>query len=77
MSDCACHIGNMEFVEDLDMQGAEGELNVKTQNGIGSEEEECIGVKDEDCIYSEEEEEEEDIAIQEEEDIGIKEGVSL
>ena len=79
-SDCACHIGNMKVVEDLDMQGAEEEVNVKTEKGIGSEEEECIGVKEEEGIYSEMEEEvkeEEDIAIKEEEDVGIKEEVSL
>ena len=79
-SDCACHIGNMKVVEDLDMQGKEEKVNVKTEKGIGCEEEECIGVKDEEGIYSEMEEdekEEEDIAIKEEEDVGIKEEVSL
>ena len=57
-SDCAYHIGNMKVGEDLDMQGEGGEVNVKTEKGIASEEEECIGVKDEDGVYSEEEEEE-------------------
>ena len=78
-SDCAYHIGNMKVVGDLDMQGEEGEVNVKIEKGIGSEEEECIGIKDEEGIYSEEEqvEEEEYIDIKEEEDVGIKEEVSL
>jgi hypothetical protein len=44
--------------EDLDMQGEEGEVNVKTEKDIGSEEEECIGTKDEEGMYSEEEGEE-------------------
>jgi len=68
----------MNFEEDLDMQGVEGEVNVKTEKGVAGEEEECIGVKDED-MYSEEEqeEEEENIDIKEEEDVGIKEEVSL
>ena len=80
LSDCACHIGNMKVVEDLDMQGEEEEVNVKTEKGIGSEEEEGIGVKEEEGVYSEMEEEvkeEEDIAIKEEEDVGIKAEVSL
>ena len=77
-SDCAYHFGNMKVDEDLDMQGEEGEVNVKTEKGIGSEEEECIGVKDEDGVYSEEDEEEEVyIDLKEEEDVGIKEEVSL
>jgi len=80
-SDCAYHIGNMEVEEDLDMQGEEEKVNVKTEKGIGSEEDKCIGVKDEEGIYSEmeeeEEEKEEDIAIKEEEDVGMKEEVSL
>ena len=75
-SDCAYHIGNMKGAEDLDMQGAEGKVNVKTEKGIVCEEEECIGVKDEEGIYSEEEEEEV-IHIKEEDDVGIKEEVSL
>ena len=74
-SDCAYHIGNMKVDEGVDMQGEEGEVNVKTEKGIGSEEEECIGVKEE-GIYSEEEEEE-DIYIKEEENVVIKEEVSL
>jgi len=53
----------MKAEEDLDIQGEEGELNVKTEKGIGSEEEECIGIKDEEGIYSEEEEEEDYIDI--------------
>jgi hypothetical protein len=76
--------------EDLDMQEVEGEVNVKTERGIGSEEEECIGIKDEGMcseeeeeeedvdIYSEEEEKEmEDIVTKEEEDVDRKEEVSL
>jgi hypothetical protein len=54
--------------EDLDMQEEEGEVNVKTEKGVGSEEEKCIDIKDEDCIYREEKEKEED---------DIKEEVSL
>ena len=74
-SDCAYHIGNMKVDEEVDMQGEEGEVNVKTEKRIGSEEEECIGIKDEEGIYSEEEEEY--IDITEKEDVGIKEEVSL
>jgi len=77
-SDYAYHIGNMKVEEDVVMQGEEGEVNVKTEKGIGNEEEECIDIKDEEGIYSEEEEEEEeDIDIKEEEEVGIKEEVSL
>ena len=76
-SDCAYHIGNMKKVEeDVDMQGEEGEVNVKTEEGIAGVEEECIAIKDEEVVYSEEEEEE-IIHINEEEDVGIKEVVSL
>jgi len=57
----------MKVEEVVDMQGEEWEGNVKTEKGIGSEEEECIGIKVED-IYSEEEEED---------DTHIKEEVSL
>jgi len=73
-SDCAYHIGNMKVEEEFEMQGAEGEVNVKTEKGIGSEEEECIDIKDEEGIYSEEDE---DIDRKEEEDVGMKEEVSL
>ena len=73
-SDFAYHIANMNAEVDVDMQGEEGEVNVKIEKGIGSEEEECIGIKDEVGIYSEEEEV---IHIKEEEDIIIKEEVSL
>jgi len=59
----------MKIEEDVDMQGEEWEVNVKTEKGIGSEEEECIGVKDEESIYSEEEQED-DIDIKEE--VGIE-----
>jgi len=75
-SDCAYHIGNMKVEEDVDMQGEEGEVNVKTEKGIDSEEEECIDIKDEEGIYTEEEEDD-DIDIKEEEDVGIEEEVSL
>ena len=67
-SDCAYYVGNMKFYEDFEMQGEEGKVNVKTEKGIGSEEEECIDIKDEEVIYSEEDEEDY---------IGIKEEVSL
>ena len=66
-SDCAYHIGNMKVDEEVDMQGEEGEVNVKTEKRIGSEEEECIGIKDE----------EEETDIKEGEDVGINEEVSL
>ena len=64
-SDCAYHVGNVKVEVDLDMQEEKGEVNVKTEKGIGNEEEECIGIKDEEGIYSEEE------------DVDIKEEVSL
>ena len=67
-SDCAYHVGNMNVEEDVDMQGEEGEVIVKTEKGIGSEEEDCKVIKDEEGMYSEEEEEEV---------IHIKEEVSL
>jgi len=79
----------MEVEEDMDMQGEEEKVNVKTEKGVGGDEEECIDIKDEDVRYSKEEEEEEedgidikeeggeDIVIKEEEDMGIKEEVSL
>jgi len=66
----------MKAEEDVDMQGEEEEVNVKTEKGIAGEEEECIDIKNEEGIYSEEEEEEV-IHIKEEEDVGIKEEVSL
>ena len=75
-SDCAYHIDNMKVVVVVEMQGGEGELNVKIEKGVGSEEEECKGVKEE-GIYSEEDEEEVYIDIKEEEDVGLKEEVSL
>jgi len=77
LSHCAYHIGNTKVEEGVDMQGVDGEVYVKTEKGIGSEEEECIYIKDEEGIYSEEEEEEEDTDVKEEEDVGIKEKVSL
>ena len=78
-SDCACHTGNVKVEEDFEMQRVQGEVNVKTEEGIGSEVDECIVIKHEEGLYSEDEEEEkeEDIDIKEEEDVGIKEEVSL
>ena len=80
-SDCAYHIGNVMVELDVDMQGEEGEVNVKTEKVIASEEEECIDIKYEEGIHSEEEEDldvkEEDIYKKEEDDVGIKEEVSL
>jgi len=58
----------MKAEEDLVMQGEEGEVNVKTDKGVGSVEEEYIVINDEEGIYCEEEEEEV---------IHIKEEVSL
>ena len=77
-SDCADRIGNMKVEEDVDMQVGEGEVNVKTEKGIASEEEECLYIKDGEAIYSAEVEEEgEYMEIQKEEDLEIKEEVSL
>ena len=70
-SDCACHGGNMKVERDLNMQVEEKEVNVKTEKGVGSEEEECIGIKYED-MYSEEEVKEEHMDIKEEEDTDIE-----
>jgi len=58
----------MKVEEDVDMQGVDGEVNVKKEKGVGSKEEKCIGIKVEEGIYSEEEEED---------DIDIKEEVGL
>ena len=74
-SDCAYHVGNVKVEEDLDMQEEEGEVNVKREKDIGSDEEECIGTKDDEGMYSEEEEEE-DVYIKEE-DVDMKEEVSV
>jgi len=68
--DWAYHVGNARVEGDLDMQ-MEEELKVKTENGVGSEEEECIDIKDEESLYSEEEVKEEHIVIKEE-DIDIE-----
>jgi hypothetical protein len=78
-SGCAYHIGNVKDEEDLDMQEEkQGEVNVKTEKGIGREEEECRGMKDEEGIYSEEKGQEEDVNTKEkEEDVDIKNEVSL
>ena len=75
-SDGTNDIGRMKVEKDIVLQ--EEDLNVKTEKGTGSEEEECIDMKDEEGLYSEEEEEEwKDIHTQEEEDVEIKEEVSL
>jgi hypothetical protein len=77
-SECAYHVGNLKLEEDLDVEEEEGEVNVKTEKGRGSEEEECIGIKDEEVMYGNEEEEEgkEDIDTKKE-DADIKEEVSV
>jgi len=49
-SDFAYHIGNMKVEEDVDMQGEEWEVNVKTEKCIGSEKEECIDIKYEEGV---------------------------
>jgi len=67
----------MKVEEDVDMQVEEGEVNVKTEKGIGCEEEECISIKDEIINSEVEEKEEEYMYIKEEEDVGFKEEVSL
>jgi hypothetical protein len=55
----------------------EGEVNVKAEKGIGSEEEECIDIKDENGMYNEEEQEElEDICTKEEEEVDMQDEVS-
>ena len=72
-SDCAYRVGNVKVEGDLDMQEEEGEVNVKTENGVGSEEGECIGIKDEEGKYIEEEED----GDTKEEDVDIKEEVSV
>ena len=67
----------MKVEEDVDMQGEEGEVTVKTEKDIACKEEECIDIKDVEGIYTEEEEEVDYIDIKEEEDVGIKGEVSL
>jgi hypothetical protein len=67
----------MKVEEDLNMQLLEEELILKTEKGVGSEEEEWIGINDEESVHSEEEVKEEDVHIKDVEDIGIKEEVSL
>jgi hypothetical protein len=62
---------------DVDMPEFE-EVNVRTENVIFSEEEECIDTKDEVGIYSEEEEEEEEFMDSKEEEASeIKQEVSF
>jgi hypothetical protein len=53
-SDGTYDIGNVKFEEDIDMQ-EEGEVNVKTEKVICSEEEECIDIKEEEDINVKEE----------------------
>ena len=69
-ADGTCDVSNVKVEEDLDMQGEEEEVNVKT------EEEECIDIKHEDGIYIEEEGEEE-TDTNEFEFVDVKEEVSL
>ena len=76
-SDCAYHVANMKVEGDLDMEVEEVEKIVKTEEGVGSEEEEWIGINDEEGIYGEGELKEEDVVINDVEDVGIKEEVSL
>ena len=73
-SDSACHVGIIKVEEGMDMQEEEEEVNVKTENGVCSEEVECMDIKDEEGIYSEEEEE--DIDTKEDKDVDIIEEVS-
>ena len=66
-SDGTYDVGNIKFEE----------VNVKTENVISSEEDECFDIKYEEGKHSEEEDEEEEkIDIKEEEDVDIKEEVS-
>jgi hypothetical protein len=68
----------MKVEGDLVVQEEGSEVNVKTEKGIGSEEEDCIGIEGEGDMYSEEEEEEKkNRDAKEEEDVDIKEEVSL
>jgi hypothetical protein len=69
-------IGNIKVEELADIKEEEEEVNVKTENVIGSEEEECMDIKEEEGANSEEEDEEEKIDIQEKEDVDVKEEVS-
>ena len=82
LQSCACHIGNMNVEEDVDMQVEEGEVNVKIEKDIGIKDEGVYGEEEDDWedIVIEEEDiliKEEDIQIKEEEDIRVKEEVSL
>jgi len=75
-SDGTCDIGNIKVEENIDIQKEEEEeeaVNVKTENVIVSEEEECREIQDEEGIYIEEEE---DIDTKEEVDVDVKEEVS-
>jgi hypothetical protein len=55
----------------------EGEVNVKKENDIDSEEDNCVGVNGEEGVYIEQEEQELDVDIKEEEIMDIKGEVSL
>jgi len=72
-SDGTCHIGSIKVEEDMDMEEAEEEVNVKTEKGVCSVELECMYIKDEEAIYNEEEE---DIDTKEDKDVDVKEEVS-
>ena len=72
LAGCAHDVGNMKVEEDFDMEVEEEKVNVKTEKGVGSEEEECTGIKDE-GMYSEAEVKEEHIDIKEKENIDLKE----
>jgi predicted transcriptional regulator len=67
-SDGTYGVGNIK-VEEVE------EVNVKTENIIFSEKDECIDIKDEDSMHSEEDEEAEYIDIKEEDDVEIKDEV--
>jgi len=73
-SDGTMDIGNIKVEEDLDMQEEEEGMNVKTEKGNGSEEEECKNITDDEGLYTKEEME--DIDIKEEEVVDVKEEVS-
>jgi len=68
------YVSKMKVEEEEDLQEFE-EVNVKTENVIFSEEEECIDIKFEEGTYTKEEEKE-DIDTKEETDVDVKEEVS-
>jgi hypothetical protein len=76
-SDGTYGVGNMKVEQDVDMKVEEEEVNVKTENIMFSDEEECVDIKDEISIYSEgKREKAEDIDTKQEEDINRNEEVS-